>query len=176
MKEIVTFEQLMEFEDIRDVITIPRNIPRRNREEIAYVLFKEIVQGENFEIRDRARFIEKFGAFYLIYISLKGSEGWERLKLLSRNNQVSSLFVLRTVLSKILELMDEFSSHVPDIRENLAENVALALEQFTSIVEDTVDLWQRKVTGADEPFTGSQARVWPKRLKRSRLRRCRGNS
>ena len=84
MNEIGTFEQLMEFEEIRDVITIPRNIPRRNREEIAYVLFKEIVQGENFEIRDRGRFIEKFGAFYLIFISLKGSEGWERLKRLSQ--------------------------------------------------------------------------------------------
>ncbi len=153
MKEIVTFEQLMDFDEIRDVITIPRNIPRRNREEIAYVLFKEIVQGESFEIRDRARFIEKFGAFYLIYISLKGSEGWERLKSLSRNNQISSLFVLRTVLSKILELMDEFSSHVPDIRQSLEESVALALEQFANIVEDTVELWQRKVTGADEPFT-----------------------
>ena len=151
MNEIGTFEQLMEFDEIRDVITIPRNIPRRNREEIAYVLFKEIVQGESFEIRDRGRFIEKFGAFYLIFVSLKGSEGWERLKRLSQNNQVSSLFVLRTVLSKILELMDEFSSHVPDIRQSLAENVALALEQFASIVEDTVDLWQRKVTGEDVP-------------------------
>ncbi|HEY3422864.1 MAG TPA: VWA domain-containing protein [Methanocellaceae archaeon] len=152
MKEIGTFEQLMEFDEIRDVITVPRNIPRRNREEIAFVLFKEIVQGENFEIRDRGRFIQKFGAFYLIFISLKGSEGWERLKLLSRNNQISSLFVLRTVLSKVLELMDEFSSHMPEIRQSLAENVALALEQFAGIVEDTIDLWQRKVTGADVHF------------------------
>jgi uncharacterized protein with von Willebrand factor type A (vWA) domain len=154
MKEIGTFEQLMEFEEIRDIITVPRNIPRRNREEIAYVLFKEIVQGENFEIRDRGRFIEKFGAFYLIFISLKGSEGWERLKQLSSNSQISSLFVLRTVLSKVLELMDEFSSHLPDIRQSMAENVALALEQFASIVEDTIDLWQRKVTDTDVPSTG----------------------
>ena len=51
--------------------------------------------------------------------------------------------------------MDEFSSHMPDIRQSLEENVALALEQFASIVEDTVDLWQRKVTGADAPLTGS---------------------
>lgn len=155
MKDIGTFEQLMEFEEIRDVITIPRNIPRRNREDIAYVLFKEIVQGENFEIRDRGRFIERFGAFYLIFISLKGSEDWERLKRLSRNSQVSSLFVMRTALSKILELMDEFSSHMPDIRQSLAENVAQALEQFASIVEDTLGLWQRKVTDADDRLTGS---------------------
>jgi uncharacterized protein with von Willebrand factor type A (vWA) domain len=153
MSDIGTFEQLLECEELRDAIATPRNIPRRNREEIAEVLFREIVLGENFEIRDRRRFIDKFGAFYLLFISLKGSEEWERLKKLSSSSQVSSLFVLRTVLSKVLDLLDEFSASEQDVRRQMPDNVSLVLDWFASIVEDTVRLWHRSLADAEAPVS-----------------------
>ncbi|HTX43186.1 MAG TPA: VWA domain-containing protein [Methanocella sp.] len=148
MIEFSTFEELLDDEEIREAITLPRNIPRRNREEIAEVLYREIVLGEDYEIRDTARFIGRFGVFYLILVSLKGSGEWERLKALARESRISSLIMLRIVLTKIFDLLDDFSRLGPLIGDGLPRHLSLPFEQFKAILESTLELWHRRMAGA----------------------------
>jgi len=48
--------------------------PAKKREDIASILYREIVLGEDYDVRDIERFIEDYGVFYLILVSLKGSD------------------------------------------------------------------------------------------------------
>lgn len=141
-----TFEELLEDLEIREVITVPRNVPRREREDIAEVLFNELVLGEQFEIRDPGRFIEKFGAFYLLFISLKGSEEWEKLKSLARSSRISSLIVLRIVLTRVFDLLDEYQKYEPEAARVIPERMAATMAEFRRLLEDTLVLWHRKIS------------------------------
>jgi uncharacterized protein with von Willebrand factor type A (vWA) domain len=152
MNEFSSFEELLDDEEIRETITLPRNIPRRNREEIAEILYREIVLGEDYEIKDAARFIGRFGVFYLLLISLKSSGEWERLKLLARESRISALIMLRIVLTKVLELLDDFGRFEPLIKNALPGHLALPFEQFRAILESTLELWHRR-TMAEMPIT-----------------------
>lgn len=145
--DINSFEELLDDEEIRETITLPRNIPRRNREEIAEVLYREIVLGEDYEIKDAARFIDRFGVFYLLLISLKGSGEWGRLKSLARASRISSLIMLRIVLTKVFDLLDDFGQLEPLIKDGLPEHLALPFEQFKAILENTLELWHRRTMG-----------------------------
>lgn len=153
MSRIDTFEKLLQCDEVRNVIAQPRTIPRRNREDIAEILFKELVLDENFEIRDKEKFIEKFGAFYLLFISLKDSAEWERLKELAQSSRVSLLFVLCTVLVGIFDLLEDFSQRTPKIEMNMSDDIAMTLEWFSRIVGDTVRLWHRNVTSTEKPIS-----------------------
>ena len=147
MAEFNTFEELLEDEEIREAITLPRNIPRRNREEIAEILYREIVLGEDYEIRDAARFIEKFGVFYLLFISIKGADEWGRLKSLARNSRVSSLIMLRIILTKVFDLLDEFKQISSESDKWMPDHMALLFEQFQEMLEYTLELWHRRISG-----------------------------
>ncbi len=149
--EIDTFEGLLDDEEIRETITLPRNIPRRNREEIAEILYREIVLGEDYEVMDPARFINKFGVFYLLLVSLKGSDEWARLKSMARNSRISSLIMLRIILAKVFDMLDEFPQLEPAILQGLPDNMLFSFESFKEILEKTLELWQRKVSGSIPP-------------------------
>ncbi len=148
-----TFEELLDDDEIRETITLPRNIPRRNREEIAGILYREIVLGEDYEVKDAARFIGKFGVFYLLLISLKGSGEWERVKSLARESRISALIMLRIVLAKVFDLLDDFSQFEPLIRNGLPGHLALPFEQFKAILESTLELWHRRVADTMPPMS-----------------------
>lgn len=147
MSEFGSFGEFMEDDDIREVISMPRNIPRRNREEIAEIFYREVILGEDYEIKDAVRFIEKYGVFYLIFVSLKGSDEWAWLKATARNSRISSLVMLRIVLTNIFNLLDEFGLVVPDLEKGLPDSLALPLEQFAALLEYTLELWHRRVSG-----------------------------
>jgi uncharacterized protein with von Willebrand factor type A (vWA) domain len=142
-----TFEELLDDDEIRETITIPRNIPRRNREEIAEILYREIVLGEDYEIKDSARFIGRFGVFYLLLISLKSSGEWERLKYLARESRISALIMLRIVLTNVFDLLDDFGRFEPLIKNGLSGRLTLPFERFKAILESTLELWHRRAMG-----------------------------
>jgi uncharacterized protein with von Willebrand factor type A (vWA) domain len=147
-----TFEELLDDDDIRETIALPRNIPRRKREEIAEVLYREIVLGEDYEIKDAARFISRFGVFYLLLISLKGSDEWERLKALARESRISAIIMLRIVLTKVFDLLDDFGRFEPLIKDSMpGHNMLRPFEQFKKILEDTLELWHRRMAGSMPP-------------------------
>jgi uncharacterized protein with von Willebrand factor type A (vWA) domain len=145
MIEFESFGRLMEDEDVREVISLPRNIPRRNREEIAEIFYREIILGEDYEIKEATRFIEKYGVFYLLFVSLKGSAEWGRLKSIAGNSPISSLAMFRIVLANVFILLDEFGTILSELQKNLPEDMALPLEQFTAMLEYTLELWHRRM-------------------------------
>lgn len=164
MTEISSFEELLDDEEIREAITLPRNIPRKNREEIAEILYREIVQGEDYDIKDTARFIGRFGVFYLLLISLKGSDEWERLKSLGRESRISSLILLRIVLTKVFDLLDDFGRFEPLIKDGMPGYLALPYEQFKAILESTLELWHRRMAGVTPSTSRPAVRLDEKKL------------
>lgn len=145
------FEKILDDEEIKHVIMQPRNIPRRNREDMAEILYREIMLGEDYEIKDAPRFIEKFGVFYLLLISLKGSDEWERLKSLAGSSQISSLIILRIVLSNVFDMLDGLTplESITDIERS--DQMALMLKQFKAMLENTLKLWNRRVADNKPP-------------------------
>lgn len=154
MAEFGSFEELLDDPEISETITLPRNIPRRNREEIAGILYRELVLGEDYDIKDPARFIGRFGVFYLLLITLKGSGEWERLKALARESRISALIMLRIVLTKVFDLLDDFSQFEPLFRNVLPERLLLPYEQFKALLESTLELWHRRMANALPPGSG----------------------
>ncbi len=154
MTEFSSFEELLDDDEIREAIALPRNIPRRNREEIAEILYREMVLGEDYEVKDAARFIDKFGVFYLLLIALKGAGEWERLKSLARESHISSLLMLRIVLTRVFDLLDDFGRFEPLIKKGLAGSLWLPFEQFKAILGETLALWRRRMAGTSPHMPG----------------------
>ncbi|BAI61866.1 conserved hypothetical protein [Methanocella paludicola SANAE] len=140
------FEAALDEDEIREVITQPRNIPRRKREEIASILYREIVLGEDYEVRDIARFIEHYGVFYLILVSLKGSDDWAHVKKLASVSSISALIMLRIVLEQIFDMLDDFSRFEPELKKLARGKMAFYYQQFKAILESTLDLWHRRTS------------------------------
>ena len=74
----VSASALIEAQEIRDIISHPRRIPRKRREEIALIAAEELL-GEH-EIKDHRGFIEDYGILLNLLVSLRSSERWQRLK------------------------------------------------------------------------------------------------
>ena len=77
--------------DLRSTIAFPRTIPRPMREKIAEVITLEILFGQPYEIKDPERFIEIFGAFYPIFLTLRNSKPWPRLRKIAKKTGVSPI-------------------------------------------------------------------------------------
>ena len=137
----------LDIEEIREIIAMPRAIPRNVREEIAGILYREIVLGEDYEIRDIRRFIGRLGAFYLIFMSLKASEGWPRLKSMAGDGQLSHVILLRIILASVLDFLEN-PAKIGQILENgINEEMLPYYGQFMALLESTIELWLRRVKG-----------------------------
>ncbi|WP_174591236.1 vWA domain-containing protein [Methanocella conradii] len=135
----------LDSEEIMETIILPRNIPRGAREEIASILYREIVLGEDYEIRDARRFIERLGVFYLLFISLKASGEWAKLKSLAGGSHVSRIILLKIILNRVLDLLDSpgLIDHI--WKGGLSESMLPYFEQFKAMLEKTMELWHRRV-------------------------------
>ena len=140
-----TIERILEGDEIRRIIATPRMIPREIREGIATILAQEIVLGQPYDIKDVRRFTERFGVFYLVFLGLKNSEEWRQLVKLAIKNENASVFALRSVLSRVLEIIDEFSKYAPELQKGLDENMKMILEELQELIKDTIRLWGRRV-------------------------------
>ncbi len=150
-----SFEVALDDEEIREAIAQPRNIPRKKREDIASILYREIVLGEGYEVRDIERFIEYYGVFYLILVSLKGSDDWARLKELASASRISALIMLRIVLEHIFDMLDDFPRFEPDLKKLAGGGMAFYFQQFKAILESTLELWHRRM-GKETPSPSSK--------------------
>ncbi|HTY90729.1 MAG TPA: VWA domain-containing protein [Methanocella sp.] len=147
MSEFGSFDALLDDEEIRETIALPRNIPRKNREDIAHVLYREIALGEDYEVKDVGRFIDRFGIFYLLLIALKSSDEWARLKELASASRISALIILRILLTEVFDLLEDFGRFEPAIKDILSSELLPYLERFQAILESTLELWQRRAGG-----------------------------
>jgi uncharacterized protein with von Willebrand factor type A (vWA) domain len=158
---MTAFETALDDDEIREAIARPRNIPRKKREDIASILYREIVLGEDYEVRDVEHFIEYYGVFYLILVSLKGSDEWAHLKELATASHISAIIMLRIVLEQIFDMLDDFSRFDPGLKKLAVGNMAFYYQQFKAILESTLKLWHRRL-GKDTLSSSKKAAVHEK--------------
>lgn len=140
-----TFRELMKNEQIRRIIYQPRRIPMSIREDIAEIIADEIIFNKDFQIKDPEKFIEHYGAFYPIFITLKNTEIWRELKELASKNKVIRVLLFKEVLTKIFDLLESFSEYETEILKDLKNNESKKLAQeFKAIIEETLNLWGRR--------------------------------
>ncbi|WP_292373498.1 vWA domain-containing protein [Methanosarcina sp. UBA411] len=132
--------------DLRSTIAFPRTIPRPIREKIAEVLTIEIFFGQPYEIKDPKRFIETFGAFYPILLTLRNSKPWPKLRKIAKKSRgagIAGLKILLPLIYEILERFSETSSSVSSAEylKELDAGIDEILSQFEEILKETLLMW-----------------------------------
>jgi uncharacterized protein with von Willebrand factor type A (vWA) domain len=128
---------------LREMIAQPRNIPRSQRGEIAEILLRDVFD-DGYNIKDPKQFSKKYGAFYPIFISIRSSEEWQRIKELSKRSEVGASILIRSVLAKVFTLIESFNWK-SESNKNIGEDLKTLLEKFNELIEETLSLWGRKV-------------------------------
>ena len=132
--------------DLRSTIAFPRTIPRPMREKIAEVITLEILFGQPYEIKDPERFIEIFGAFYPIFLTLRNSKPWPRLRKIAKKSRgagIAGLKILLPLIYEILERLSEPSTGVSgaEYLKELDVGMEDILRQFERLLKETFLVW-----------------------------------
>jgi len=123
---------------IREVIAVPRTIPRDVREGIAAILADELVNGNSWETRDQGQTIRRLGPLFLMLNAVRGTQTWAKLKSLSSRNRMIALLCLSSTLEALLDTHEEIScGRFP--REGIEAVVA-----FEALIAETLTSWGRK--------------------------------
>lgn len=131
--------------DLRSTIAFPRTIPRPMREKIAEILILEILFGQPYEIKDPERFIETFGAFYPILLTLRNSKPWPKLRKIAKKSRGAGIAGLKILLPLIYEILERFSQSTSisgaEYLKELDAGMDEILRQFEEILKETFLLW-----------------------------------
>ncbi len=132
--------------DLRSTIAFPRTIPRPTREKIAEIITLEILFGQPYEIKDPERFIGTFGAFYPIFLTLRNSKPWPRLRKISKKSRgagIAGLKILLPLIYDILERLSEPSTGFSgaEYLKELDAGMEDILRQFERILKETLLVW-----------------------------------
>jgi uncharacterized protein with von Willebrand factor type A (vWA) domain len=133
--------------DLRTVIAFPRTVPRPLREKIAEVITFEILFGQPYEIKDPEKFIGTFGAFYPIFLTLRNSKSWQKLRKLAKKSRGAGIAGLKILLPLIYDIMDRFSTPSssgsnPEILKEFDAEMEDILKQFEKIMKETLLMWR----------------------------------
>jgi uncharacterized protein with von Willebrand factor type A (vWA) domain len=131
---------VLQRDELRKVISMPRKLPRRAREDIAEILVEEMRSG--YEVKDVRRFTGKFGAFYPVMTYLKQMRQWKELKDLSEMNLIGQALILRFLLPLIYDILERLPSAYKREWE-MDEKVQEILDKFKRLLEETMKLWGR---------------------------------
>jgi uncharacterized protein with von Willebrand factor type A (vWA) domain len=133
--------------ELRSTIAFPRAVPRQLREKIAEIIICEILFGQPYEIKDPERFIGVFGAFYPIFLTLKNSKAWPKLRKIAKKSRGAGIASLKILLPLIYELMERASE--PSNSDSSAEyfkkldtGIDALLMEFRKILKDTLLMWE----------------------------------
>ncbi len=142
--------------DFRSTIAFPRTIPRPMREKIAEVITLEILFGQPYEIKDPKRFIEIFGAFYPIFLTLRNSKPWPRLRKIAKKSRGAGIAGLKILLPLIYEILERFSGPSTGVSgaeylKELDAGMEDILRQFERILKETFLVWGNSIS---EEFYG----------------------
>ena len=131
--------------DLRSTIAFPRTIPRPIREKIAEILTLEILFGQPYEIKDPERFIETFGAFYPILLTLRNSKPWPKLRKIAKKSRKAGIAGLKILLPLIYEILERFSESTSisgaEYLKELDAGMDEILRQFEEILKETLLIW-----------------------------------
>lgn len=138
---------LLAEEEIHKLIAMPREIPRRMREEISEIVIRELINAAPIEIKDLRKFVERYGAFYSILSTIKNSLQWTEIKELAGQNKITAILAAKAVLSQIFDLMENFIKYQKEMEDKTDNVLKKLLEEFSKIVEETLKLWGRRTEG-----------------------------
>lgn len=132
-------------DDLNSVISVPRTIPRRIREDIAEICASELLLGKHYDIRDSRRFIERFGVFYPIFLNLKRNSAWSDLRDLAGKSPVAGIQALKVFLEKTFDILDRFPHYAPQLKDSVDQSLQDALNEFSGLFEQTQALWESPI-------------------------------
>ncbi|AKB25038.1 hypothetical protein MSMTP_1569 [Methanosarcina sp. MTP4] len=127
--------------ELRSTIARPRTIPRSLREKIAEVITQEILFGQPYEIKDPAKFIGHFGAFYPVFLTLKNSKPWPKLRKIARKSPGAGVACLKLLLPLVYDVMERFSAASDSSVEGLGFEIEAVLREFEKVLRETFLLW-----------------------------------
>ncbi|MGB9928237.1 MAG: vWA domain-containing protein [Methanosarcina sp.] len=132
--------------ELRSTIAFPRAIPRPLREKIAEVVAFELLSGQAYEIKDSGKFIEGFGAFYPVLLTLKNSRIWPKLQKIAKKSRGAGIAGLKSLLPLIYSLLERYLSFPDEISgsefiNELDSGMAVIFGQFQEILRETLLIW-----------------------------------
>lgn len=138
--------------DLRSTIAFPRTIPRPMREKIAEIITLEILFGQPYEIKDSERFIEIFGAFYPIFLTLRNSKPWPRLRKIAKKSRGAGIAGLKIFLPLIYEILERLSGPSTGVSgaeylKELDAGMEDILRQFERLLKETFLVWGNSISG-----------------------------
>jgi uncharacterized protein with von Willebrand factor type A (vWA) domain len=139
--------KVLDDEEVRKVLSLPRKVPRKVREDIAKIIIEDMRSG--FQVKDIRRFTQRFGAFYPMMSYLKEMEQWRELKTMTEGNQVAQALVLIHLLPAIYDLIETLPRAYRTEAE-LDEKVKDILKRFETLMEETMALWGGALPGAED--------------------------
>ncbi|AKB81282.1 hypothetical protein MSBR3_0704 [Methanosarcina barkeri 3] len=130
---------------LRSTVAFPRTIPRPMREKIAEIITLEILFDQPYEIKDPERFIETFGAFYPILLTLRNSKPWPKLRKIAKKSKGAGIAGLKILLPLIYEILERFSESASisgaEYLKELDTGMNEILKQFEEILKETLLIW-----------------------------------
>jgi uncharacterized protein with von Willebrand factor type A (vWA) domain len=129
--------------ELREFLATPRKTPHRLREEIAEVLIYELLSEKDYEIKDEKLFMEKFGAFYPVFLSMRNQPFWEEIKGLAGTNHMAGIFVLKTLLEELFILFENYEKIEKDLSRKSQKGLEKALKVLRELINETQALWER---------------------------------
>lgn len=144
-----TVRSLINEDYINRLIAEPRKIPRRIREEITEIVIREIINDKPEDIKDLKRFIERYGAFYSIFATIKNSDSWKEIKEIASQNKIAAARITEVVLRQIFNLMEDFLKYKKELEE-VDKDLKELLEEFLKLIEETMNLWGRRTDAIPE--------------------------
>jgi uncharacterized protein with von Willebrand factor type A (vWA) domain len=139
--------------ELREVLAIPRKIPRQIREEIAEIFIYELFSENGYEIKDEKLFMSKFGAFYPIYLGLRDFEVWNEIKTLAGTNNLAGIFIIKTLLEELFTLLDNYGKIESVFSKKFAKNLEKSLKALRNLIDETQSVWEKnKVQDIEKNF------------------------
>jgi uncharacterized protein with von Willebrand factor type A (vWA) domain len=129
--------------ELREFLAIPRKVPHRLREELAEVLIYDLLSEKGYEIRDEKRFMEKFGVFYPVFLSMRNQQVWEEIKILAGTNRMAGVFILRSLLENLFTLLDDYEKVEPDLFRKSQKGLEKSLKSLKELISETQAVWEK---------------------------------
>ena len=129
--------------ELREFLATPRKVPHRLREEIAEVLIYDLLSGKGYEIKDEKRFMEKFGVFYPIFLSMRNQQVWEEIKILAGANRMAGVFILKSLLEELFTLLGNYDKVEQDMFKKSQKGLEKSLKVLKELISETQTVWER---------------------------------
>jgi len=129
--------------ELREFMVTPRKVPYRLREEIAEVLIHELLSGKDYEIKDETRFMEKFGVFYPVFLSMRNQQVWEKIKILAGTNRMAGIFILKSLLEELFTLLGDYEKVEKDLFKKSHRGLEKTLKSLKELISETQAVWER---------------------------------